>query len=353
MKYRLLEVLECPHCKRGLSLEGEKVKKAVSHVDKDMLRNPHCNTFCGLLSKSVEDVGKECNCFECFQKEITEGILHCTQCAIDYPIYAEVPRLIPRTGQDRGAKQVKEKFEFQWQAWGDETRIFGRKEEANTQFILMGHTALTADFFKGKLVLDGGCGHGRFLRSFSLLGAESVGIDFGSGIDIAHRFNEADGMVHTVMGDLLNMPLKQECVDYVFCSGVTHHTPNPWTAFNNLVRSLKKGGMIFIWVYPKQGVLWEVSQKLLRAVLTKLHPKILYYLCFLPVPLLYAVRTYSSTSLRTASWRQCAQVIYDWYSPKYQFHYTEEELKEWFVQASFDDLEFFPIKTGLAGRKRV
>ncbi|MDD5681084.1 MAG: methyltransferase domain-containing protein [Candidatus Omnitrophica bacterium] len=350
MKYRLLDVLACSCCGANLALKGEIISPVKSIVDKNAVRNPHCSSFCGLYSVPIAE-RKNFDCFACFQKEIVEGTLCCTKCGKTYPVKESIPQLLSGNERDKGADQVRKKFEFQWQAWGHEKKIFGREHEENTQFILRGHSLLSPDYFKGKLVLDAGCGHGRFLKSFSCLGAEAIGIDFGSGIGIAKKFNESDGFVHTVMGDLTRLPLKKESFDYIFCSGVIHHTAHPQKTFSNLVSSLKKGGVIFIWVYPKQSVLWESSQKFLRSFLTRLPSRVLYYLCFIPVPLLSFVKTYSNTSLKTASWRQCAQVIYDWYSPKYQFHYTPDELKAWFGSEGMGDLEPFYIKTGLGGRK--
>lgn len=352
MKYRLLDLLVCPNCKERLILKDEKVEKAGSSVKENLVRKGHCELFCGFLKRPVPDIIDSINCIECFQKEVTEGVLYCSACNAGYPIDNKIPRLIPENKNHKGASQVKNRFEFQWISWGGETKIFGRTEEENIDYIIKGYSLLQmADFFKDKLALDAGCGHGRFLKSFSSLGAEVIGIDFGSGIDIASKFNETDAFVHTVGGDLLSLPLRNNSIHYTFSTGVIHHTPDPREAFHNLSLVTRKGGMMFIWVYPKEGILWEVSQKTLRAILTRLPARMLYYLCFIPVPLLSFVKTYSSTSLKTASWRQCAQVIYDWYSPKYQFHYSEEELKNWFVKENFSSLESFYIRTGMAGQK--
>lgn len=352
MKYRMLDVLVCPKCRKDLSLKNEKVEKALSSVGEGLIRKQHCELFCGYHSMPVKEAGEALDCVECFRKEITGGFLYCSSCSAQYSIINKIPRMLPLTANHKGAEQVRNRFEFQWESWGEESKIFGRTHEENTAYILKGHsTATKQKFFERKLVLDGGCGHGRFLKSFSSLGAEVIGIDFGSGIDVAARFNEGDGLVHPVMGDLLNLPLRNESINYAFSTGVIHHTPDPRRAFHNLSNATKKGGMMFIWVYPKEGVLWEVSQKALRAVLTRLPARMLYYLCFIPVPLLSFVKTYSSTSLKTASWRQCAQVIYDWYSPKYQFHYSEDELKNWFLQEGFANSEFFYIRTGMAAQK--
>ena len=351
MKYRLLDILVCPRCKKALGLKDEKVEKAVSSVRAGLIRERHCELFCGLLSMPLQSVKESTDCAGCFQKEITEGTLHCSSCNAEYPVIKKVPRMIPDLDHE-GAQQVRNRFEFQWESWGAEEKIFGRTQDENTEYILKGHSSLNGEkFFDGKLALDGGCGHGRFLKSFSSLGAEVIGVDFGSGIDVAAKFNEKDGAVHPVMGDLLNLPIRNNSISYTFSTGVIHHTPDPKKAFVNLSNITKKGGMMFIWVYPKEGILWEVSQKALRAVLTRLPARFLYYLCFIPVPLLSFVKTYSSTSLRSANWRQCAQVIYDWYSPKYQFHYSEDELKNWFAQEGFSTRELFFIRTGMSGIK--
>lgn len=339
MKEHLLELICCPTCRQDLQL------------------------------KPLDAEGSE----------IQEGVLFCT-CGAVYPIVSGIPRLLSNAlyeypdfvakyrtrlaglgsetfagelALDQGQRQVRSRFEFQWQQWGEEARLFGKSLDqmvANLTNERIG-SQITAEFYPGKLVLDAGCGHGRYLAAFASLGAEVVGLDIGQGTEIARRYNAGRTGVHLVQGDILHLPFRPERFDLVFSDGVIHHTPSAADAFRQLAGAVKPGGHLYVWVYPRGGPLWESSQRLLRAITTRLPPRLLYGLCFVPVPLLSIVRTYSGTSLRNSSWRQCAQVVWDWYSPKYQSHHTPEEVQGWYKEAGFQQVELLPILVGAVGHK--
>jgi hypothetical protein len=73
-------------------------------------------------------------------------------------------------------------------------------------------------------------------------------------------------------------------------------------------------------------------------------------LTYLAVPLLYVAPTYSNTSPRTHSWKHCAQVIYDWYSPKYQSHHTNEEVIAWMKDFGCVATSVQPLTVTVTGR---
>ena len=50
----------------------------------------------------------------------------------------------------------------------------------------------------------------------------------------------------------LKIPLK-EYFDFVWCSGVLHHTANSFEAFKIISRWVKPGGIIIIGLYNKYG----------------------------------------------------------------------------------------------------
>ncbi len=62
----------------------------------------------------------------------------------------------------------------------------------------------------------------------------------------------------------MQLELPSESFDFVYCVGVLHHTEAPEVAFEQLVRTLKPGGMIYIGVYGKGGVFNELILPLLK-----------------------------------------------------------------------------------------
>ena len=361
MKYRLLEMLACPACGGSFEVEVEaRVKRAATVAPHS---RPRCALFCArhkvrLLDAETAEIAATCP--TCYQEEITAGRLICSQGHV-YPVTAGIPRLLPAEAADpshgkdgRATSQVKRRFEFQWEKWGQEERLFGQTDAAMADRLVGSYTASTIDehFYPGRLVLDAGCGHGRYLAGFAELGAEVVGMDFGNGVDLAAAHNQDNPTLHLVQGDVTRPPFRSNTFDLVFSFGVLQFTPAPATAFARLARAVKPGGFFYIWVYPRQGWLWETSQRLIRAVTTRLPASLLYCLCFIPVPLLSIVPTYSGTSLRNSSWRQCAQVVWDWYSPRFQWHHTAAEVSAWYEQADFAPPTFLEVKIGAVGRKK-
>jgi 2-polyprenyl-3-methyl-5-hydroxy-6-metoxy-1,4-benzoquinol methylase len=158
------------------------------------------------------------------ENEIITGTIFC-KCGAGYPIVKGIPRFIERW---QSLTDTQSKFEFQWETWGKEDVIFGRTKEQSKEYLLK--TAgfnLREDFFKGKTVLDAGCGHGRFVELFAEMGASlSVGIDLGDGIEKAQWRNRNLANTLFVQGNILNIPFRPELFDYIWCNGVIHHTPN-------------------------------------------------------------------------------------------------------------------------------
>lgn len=281
--------------------------------------------------------------------EIISGQITCDGCGRVYPVINGIPRFL----KNYQKSQVQKRFEHQWKKWGRDEVIFGRTREESKKFFLdFSGSAINPKYLKGKVSLDGGCGHGRFAEIMAECGAFSVGLDIGSGVEIArHRIKKYPNAA-IVQGDIMNPPFKKGIFDYIWSNGVIHHTPNTREAFSQLVKILKSGGYLDIWLYPKKGILWEVSQAFIRSITTRMPVPMLEFFCYLAVPLLSIVPTFSKTSFPKNTWRQCAQVIYDWYSPKYQTHHTNEEISGWYNQEGFSDIEILDLPVAVSGKKK-
>lgn len=282
-------------------------------------------------------------------EEILTGVLSC-KCGAKYEIKNGIPRFLENW---ESLSDTQKKFEYQWKTWGKEDVIFGRTKEESRQYLLKyAGFNLSESFFRGKTVLDAGCGHGRFVEIFSEMGAKlSVGIDIGNGIEIAKWRNKDLSNTLFVQGNLLNTPFVSESFDYIWCNGVIHHTPDVKLGAKNLCETTKKGGYVNLWLYPKGGWAWEISQKSIRFITTKLPPKLLMFFCYMVVPLLYFAPTYSGTNPKKNSWKHCAQVIYDWYSPKYQSHHTNKEVVDWFREFGFTQTDVLDLPVTVIGKK--
>jgi SAM-dependent methyltransferase/uncharacterized protein YbaR (Trm112 family) len=182
------------------------------------------------------------------------GQLQCTNCNERFPVSGGIPRLLlsplreallgndATSGMDRRQVQTALSFGFEWERFPE------MYEEWNQSFLayMQPHGG---EFFRGKKVLDAGCGNGRFAYYAAKYGAEVWAIDLGPAVEVSRRNTDGAGNVQVVQADLHRPPFALESFDFIYSIGVLHHLPDPEDAFQNLLRFLKPGGEIQIYLY--------------------------------------------------------------------------------------------------------
>src|SRR3954470_23757052 len=85
-------------------------------------------------------------------------------------------------------------------------------------------TGLAPADLAGRLVLDAGCGMGRYARVAAAAGARVVGIDLSEAVRAARDLTGDGPPVDLVRGDLLRPPLADGRFDHIYSIGVLDHT---------------------------------------------------------------------------------------------------------------------------------
>lgn len=124
----------------------------------------------------------------------------------------------------------------------------------------------------GKVVLDYGCGPGIELTGIGLYSKPKAlyGADISSaGLEKARLRTKLHGMECKLL--LLTqgggIPLESSSVDFVHCSGVLHHTPDPVSILKEFRRILVPGGTANVMVYSYPSVYMHLYVAYMKRVL--------------------------------------------------------------------------------------
>ena len=123
------------------------------------------------------------------------------------------------------------------------------------------------DSLQGKKALDAGCGGGRYAVALRKLGLGHVtGVDMSSsGLADARQRVQSKGIdgVEFVQADVLDLPFEDETFDFIWSSGVLHHTTDMQKGVDEFMRVLKPGGCGYFYLIEKpSGIFWECIELL-------------------------------------------------------------------------------------------
>ena len=284
-------------------------------------------------------------------QEIERGRLRCGPCAREYQILRGVPRFVD-TDTYVGS------FSFQWNVHRT-TQVDSLSGHAESRKTFLTKTGLAESALKGKLVLDVGCGTGRFMEIAAEQGAEVIGLDLSFAVDAAYTNMGRRPGIHIVQADVFKPPFRPDTFDAIYSIGVLHHTPSTREAFLSLPPLLKPAGFIAIWVYVWGGL---YSQRLdrVRSLTVGLPERLLYGLCWMFVPLLHAfswipilgrLTNYIPTSNQGRGLAWDVMDTFDVYSPRYQWKHTEPEVVGWFKEAKLNEIMVLNFPVSVRGRR--
>ncbi len=205
---------------------------------------------------------------------------------------------------------------------------------------------------KDKVILDAGCGAGRFAEVALECGAYLVAADLSEAAYACRqtlaRFPSDRYLV--IRGSIFDLPLHHGRFDGIYSLGVLQHTPDPLGAIRCLAKHLAPGGRLATWIYevkrshqrsiqPRLWIRgltanWRTLTKLRmsRALTAMLFP-LGWLLSWLGRPgqlasyfLPYACRHHLGRGSWRRQWDYCVMDTFDWYGPKYELSQTENDV---------------------------
>jgi len=281
----------------------------------------------------------------------------------EYPVIRGVPDLT-LSGRGHEKEQSLISFGEEWKSfdtWGwleqlpnepqAQWRYLGGLLEYSSNAFQTKTLSRPEDCAAGKLVLDAGCGNGRFSNQAQLRGARVVAMDASEAAYVAFENFHSRGIdsVGVVRGDALNMPFANDRFDYAFSIGVMQHTGEAEVFLEELSRVTAPGAAFSVNCYGKGLPSYEFVDAAIRQLTTRLPRRgVLAFARGLAV----ADRFLRSGGdvrerFRRALYRYVNLLpttihMYDWYAPKLAEHYAPEQLKAWLATLQVELLSAQP-----------
>ena len=252
-----------------------------------------------------------------------------------YPCVAGIPRFV-------SSDNYASAFGSQWKAFR-KTQLDSHTGTSITRDRLSRCLGGPLEALRGKLVLEAGCGAGRFTELLLEAGARVFACDLSEAVE-ANRENCGDLPGYFVcQADVARLPVAPGQFDCVVCLGVIQHTPDPDATIAALARQLRPGGLLVIDHYT--GVIQlRPTQDALRRFLLKRKPGFTLAFCSALVNVLWPLHRLGWRARATRN--PLAATLRGWFlraSPilDYQYAYPElpdRLLKSWAILDTHDAL---------------
>jgi SAM-dependent methyltransferase len=232
--------------------------------------------------------------------------------------------------------------------------------------------AARTSYFRGKKVVEAGCGMGKYVRVVASQSAElAVGLDASDSVERACETTRSLTNALIVQGDIFHPPLRGG-FDFAYSVGVLHHTPDARQAFFSTAELVRAGGEMAVWLYPHARDLMPLvleiwHERLIRPLTSRMSHESLEGLC----RHLGQLTVFKTKLVRKGGplRRGLARVLsfvavgehddpgigaflnFDWYSPPYRSRHVAEELHEWSRTAGFSEPRFLPVDLSAIARR--
>lgn len=237
----------------------------------------------------------------------------------------------------------EERFGFEWNKY---SQIEPNYELQFKRWIY----PLGPDDFKDKKVLDAGCGMGR--NSYWVLkwGAKEVAaFDNDERSVNAAKNNLKEFLNAKVLFKSIYEIDWQNYFDLAFSIGVIHHLENPKSAIINLVKSLRDGGKLLLWVYSYEGNEWIV--KLVSPVREKITSRLpvglvyfLSYFCSIPLWIFIKIFKPSNAYLKQLTafkfWH-IHSIVFDQLIPQVANYWTRQEVEDLTANCGLKEIKIY------------
>ncbi len=249
---------------------------------------------------------------------------------------------------DQGTRDLRgspDRFGYEWDAYAE---MLPEYEEQFRRWTVH----LAPQDWWGRSFLDVGCGMGR--NSFWPM---SYGAREGVAVDIDERSLEAARRnlapfpgVEIMRSSAYDLPFADR-FDIAFAIGVVHHLEDPARALTRMVRAVKPGGRVLIWVYGRDGTRGVISllDPLRRALLSRLPIAFVHHLSLYPTALFWLLLRLGLRPIEyfklLARFRfvHLRSIVFDQMLPRIAYYWPRDKVASLMAEAGLEDIRIASV----------
>jgi SAM-dependent methyltransferase len=237
-------------------------------------------------------------------------------------------------------KGSPERFGYEWATYAE---ILPEHEEQFRRWT----APLMPQDWRGKEFLDVGCGMGRnsyWPLKYGAAGGVAVDLDERS-LDSARRNLRSFPGIEVMRASAYELPFEAR-FDIAFSIGVIHHLEDPARALQNIVRTVKPGGRVLIWVYGRENNRWLVLglNPLRRLLFSRLPVGLTHHLSVYPAALLWVMLRLGLRPIEyfrliaKFDFPHLRAIVFDQMLPRIAHYWRREEVARLMTAAGLEDV---------------
>jgi SAM-dependent methyltransferase len=254
---------------------------------------------------------------------------------------------MPASASSHLQERTKKSFGLEWNDYYP-TLGWSAAERAEEIDNFLITTKAIPSFFSNKIVIDAGCGNGRYINILNTISVPPpqliIGVDLSDSVVLAARNCAGFDNVLFLRIDLNCLAeVLKDPVDYVYSIGVLHHTPDAERAFYSLAKCVRGGGFLSLFLYGKGNrILHKVNSFLRNRFFQSWPPRLVYYACVLfAIPgQLFRIKFVgpwmSDLIGRFVFVSHDVHNMFDAYTAGYTSFHERHEVEQWYRNVGFD-----------------